>query len=343
MTAAGRKKKTRVAIVGAGDQANYVHYPSLAMMSDVEIAAVCDIDPDRLKTTADKYGIEKRYGADRNPLAYRKMVEDIAPEAIYVIGHPNMMYDIWTWCLRQKLNLFIEKPMGITIHEARSLAHLAETNGCITQVGFQRRTCPMVVKLRDECLKRGPIVHAGCYFYKRNIAPYLEARDHMMDDGVHAIDALRWMCGGNVVNIQSLVKRVQVSDINWIGAMLEFDNGAVGFLINSWTSGRRIFKVEMHAPAICVEAEHEGKGVLYADGDTKGVVYDTKEVAGSDKIWVYGGFQPKHREFIDCVRLARHSLGDGGAKKQPGSNFSDAVKTMEAAEIILAQGLLDGR
>lgn len=335
MTAAKKKavKKVRVAIVGAGDQANYVHYPSLASMNDVDIAAICDIDPVRLKTTADKYAVEKRYGADRDPLAYRKMVEEIAPDAIYVIGHPNMMYDIWVWCLKEGLNLFVEKPMGVNLHEARALAYLAEKHGNITQVGFQRRRSPMVMKLYEQCLKRGPIVHSICYFYKRNIAPYVEARDHMMDDGVHAIDTLRWMCGGEVVKVMSITKRVQVPDVNWIGAMLEFDNGSVGFLVNSWSSGRRIFKVEMHAPGICVEAEHEGKGVLYADGDTKGVVYDAKEVAGSDKIWMYGGFQPKHREFIDCIK----------AKRQPQSNFSDAVKTMEVAEKILAQGILEGR
>ena len=100
--------------------------------------------------------------------------------------------------------------------------------------------------------------------------------------------------------------------------------------MNSWTSGRRIFCVQMHAPGICVEAEHEGKGYLYADGDTKGIEYDTREVAGSDENFVYGGFQAKNREFIDCVK----------AGQQPGSNFSDAVKTMEVAEIILAQALL---
>ena len=44
--------------------------------------------------------------------------------------------------------------MGLSIHQARSLAHLAEKNGCITQVSFQRRSCPMVVKLREACLER---------------------------------------------------------------------------------------------------------------------------------------------------------------------------------------------
>ncbi|MFC1717810.1 Gfo/Idh/MocA family protein [Candidatus Poribacteria bacterium] len=316
--------KVKVAMIGAGGMANGVHYPSLASFDDVEISAICDLDDKRLNDTADKYQVEGRYKD------YRKMVSEIAPDAVYVVGQPHIMYDIWMWCLGEGLNLYIEKPMGITIHQARALAHTAEKNDCITQVSFQRRTCPMVVKLHEECLKRGPITHAVCTFYKCNISPYLAARDHMMDDSVHAIDTLRWMCGGEVVKVDSVAKSVIVPDINFIMGMLHFDNGALGILMNSWTSGRRIFRVQMHAPGICAEAEHEGKGYLYADGDTKGVQYETREVAGSDQNFVFGGFQAKNREFIDCIK----------AGQQPGSNFSDAVKTMEVAEIILAQALL---
>jgi len=319
-----RKRMVRVAIIGAGDMANYVHYPSLASLADVEIAAICDLDHQRLNSTADKYRVDKRYGD------YRKMIEEVAPDAVYAIGQPHIMYDIWVWCLQQGRHLYIEKPLGITMHQARVLARLAEEHGCITQVSFQRRSCPMVVMLREECLKRGPIVHAVCQFYKREIKPYLAARDRMIDDGIHAIDTLRWMCGGEVVKIESLAKRVLVPDINFITALVHFDNGATGLFTTSWSSGRRIFRVEMHAPGICAEAEHEGKGHLYADGDTKGVEYDTREVAGSNELFVYGGFQAKHREFIDAVRSG----------KQPGSHFGDAIRTMEVAERILAQDLL---
>lgn len=316
--------RVRIAMVGAGAMANHVHYPSLASFDDVEIAAICDLDPVRLNTTADRYKVEHRY------TDYRKMIEEIAPDAVYVIGPPHMMFDIWTWCLTEGQNLCIEKPMGITLHQARALAYLADQKNCITQVSFQRRTCPMVVQLRDECLKRGPIVHAECAFYKHEIRPFLQARDHMMDDGVHAIDTLRWICGGEVVGIHSVSKRVLTPDINFFSALLEFDNGALGVLLNSWSSGRRIFRVEMHAPGICVEAEHEGKGRLYADGDTQGIEYDTRVVAGSDEFFVYAGFQAKNREFIDAVKQ----------RTQPPSNFADALKTMEVAEKILAQALL---
>lgn len=316
--------KLRVACIGAGSMANSVHYPSLASFDDVEIAAICDLDPQRLHATADKYKVERRY-AD-----YRAMVEEIAPDAVYAIGNPHIMYDVWTWCLRQGLNLYIEKPMGMTIHQARSLAHLAAKHGCITQVSFQRRTCPMVVKLREACLERGPIVHSVCRFYKCDQTPYLEARDRLTDDGIHAVDTVRWMCGGEVIAVHSLAKRVGTPDLNWFAAALEFDNGATGLLATSWSSGRRTFSVEMHAPGICAEAEHEGEGRLYADGDTVGVRYETREVAGSNEFHVYGGFRAKHREFLDCLRSG----------KQPGSWFGDAVKTMEVVERILAQALM---
>ncbi len=321
-----KQDTVRVAMIGAGNMSNRVHCPSLASFEDVEIAALCDLRTDRLNQTADKYRVERRY------TDARKMIEEIAPDAVYAIGQPDEMYNTWLWCLEQKLNLYIEKPMGITAHQAMALAYLAEKNGNITQVSFQRRSCPMVVQLREECLKRGPITHAVCEFYKCKPDPSLGARDHMADNGVHTIDTLRWMCGGEVKEIQALSQRVGVPETNFFAVLLRFDNGATGIMLHNWISGRRIFRVQMHAPRICVEAEHEGKGVLYADDDTRGQWFDTREVASSNEEYVYGGFCAKNREFIDCVKSG----------KQPGSNFMDAVKTMEVAHKIVAMGLLRG-
>lgn len=78
-----------------------------------------------MTATADKYGVQGRYGD------YRKMIEEVAPDAVYAIGQPQYMFDIWTWCLSQGLNLYIEKPMGITFHQAQALAHLAEKHGAL--------------------------------------------------------------------------------------------------------------------------------------------------------------------------------------------------------------------
>jgi predicted dehydrogenase len=301
-------RPVRVAMVGAGRMANSVHYPSLASFDDVEIAAICDIAEGPLHATADKYGVEQRY------TDYRRMIEQVAPDGVYVVGQPHLMYDIWVWCLQQGQNLYIEKPMGLTWHQAQMLAHLAEQKGVITQVSHQRRSSPLLNLLRRECLKGGPVVHAVCEFYKPGPSPMLGARDRMMDDCVHAIDTVRWMCAGSpgdgspgssvaeVVEVESHCKRIGTPDINWIGATLHFDNGATGYVLNSWCTGRRVFRVEMHAPGIWADGDQEGTARLYANGDTTGVEYNARTVAGSDQTYVYGGFQAKNREFVDSLK-----------------------------------------
>jgi virulence factor len=326
-------RKVRVFMIGAGAMANSVHYPSLASFNDVEIAGICDLDPQRLAQTADRFGIppDRRFEA-RGPDDYQEMLRRARFDGVYVLGQPHLMFDIWVWCLQRGYNLYIEKPMGLTLYQAEVLAHLADRHGCITQVSHQRRSAPLLLHLREKCLERGPITHAVCEFYKSSLEPMLGARDHMMDDCTHSIDTLRWICGGEVAKVESHCKRIGVPDINWIGAALHFDNGSSGYLLNSWSSGRRVFRVQMHAPCIYCDAEVEGKARLYADGDYQGVEYDTREVAGSEELYVFGGFRNKNREFIDSLKKGREVTS---------SPFRDCLKTMIVAETILAQALLD--
>jgi virulence factor len=63
------------------------------------------------------------------------------------------------------------------------------------------------------------------------------------------------------------------------------------------------------------------------------VAYETAAVAGSDELYVYGGFQAKNRKFIDCL---------AAGKELTSSPFRDVLATMKIAERILARSLLDG-
>ncbi|SDR87501.1 Gfo/Idh/MocA family protein [Actinopolymorpha singaporensis] len=317
----------KVALIGLGAMTQRVHLPSLASFPDVSIVGACDLDRQRLDSVADRYGIEGRY------TDYRQMVEDTAPDGVYAVGQPHLMYDVWVWCLRQGLNLYVEKPLGLSRHQAEMPAALAEENGAITQVSFQRRTSPLLSKMRDACLERGPIVHAVCEFYKCDPQPFWSPRDRMLDDGVHVIDTLRWICGGDVENIESHCKRIGVPDINWFTATLHFSTGATGVLLCNWASGRRVFRVQMHAPTIACDADPETGAQLYADNQTEPAVYDARAVAGSDELYVFGGFREKNREFIDSLLAGRELTS---------SPFRDAVRTMEVADRILAQAALRG-
>ena len=101
-------EKVRVGMIGAGGLANSVHYPSLAEFDDVEIAAICDLDEARLKSTAEKYEVENTYSD------YKKMVSEVELDAAYIIMPPHHLFDLVIHCLDNKLNVFTEKPPGVT-------------------------------------------------------------------------------------------------------------------------------------------------------------------------------------------------------------------------------------
>lgn len=319
---AGGIRPVRVAVIGAGQMANLVHYPSLSSLPDVEIVGICDLSPERLRATGERWGITALFDD------WSAMLDETRPDAVYVIGPPELMFGIWCDCLTRGLDLFVEKPLGLTVHQARTLARLADENNCITQVGFQRRSSPLLERMVGRVRERGEVVHAVCRFYKNDPTPMVSARDRMMDDGVHVIDTLRHLCGGEVVAVSDVTRRVIVDEINLVAATLEFDTGAVGVMITNWTSGRRTFGVEIHGPGIMAEGDLEvGATIWDADGREE---LDAGEVAGSPDLYVRGGFLAKSAEFIEAVR----------SRRLPSSHFGDAMKTMTVAETILAHDLL---
>ena len=322
-------KKVRVAVVGAGSRSRQAALPSLAGIDGVEIVGLCDINLGLCEKTANQYDIAARYGKD--VLDYRRMVEELAPDAVVAVGNPHELYDTWRWLLERHVPLGIEKPLGITVHQTRALAHLAKEAGVPTQVFFQRRYTPVAKKALTLCRERGNIVHAVCRFYKYDKTPMLGARDHVLDDTVHSVDTLRWMCGGEVAGIECHCRRVNAPDVNFISAALYFDNGSTGYLINSWTSGKRIFSVEMHADGIYAEIEHETGGYVYSDGSLEGRRLDAVAEAGSDKYEIYTGAQAAIEDFINAVRT-------GGESE---SNFAEAAKTMDVVYKIQAADTLE--
>jgi len=313
-----------VAFIGAGSHANYAHYPSLSEMEDVQIAAVCDLNPERAAATAQRWGIPRTYSD------YRQMLNEIQPQAVYIILPPHQMYDIVADCLQRGLHVFIEKPPGITAEQTRNLARLAEKNHCLTMVGFQRRFVPVVVQARRRVEERGAITQCLARFVKSGGTEdyYGGAVDILTCDAIHAVDNLRWM-GGEVKKIVSKVDRFHSPVYNAFNALVEFESGATGILLTNWVTGRRIYSVEMHAYNISAYAEPDDRAVIYRDGSLEPEVILNTEAAGSDAPHRYLGFYDENRHFIDCIKSGQ----------QPQTCFADAVKTMELVERIYHERL----
>lgn len=313
--------KVRVALIGAGGMANAFHYPSLAEMPDVEMAAICDRIPQKARDTAKRFGIPKQYAE------YRRMLDDVKPDAVYVLMPPHHLLDIAIEVMTRGHHLFIEKPPGLNAFQNRQMSRCAQRHGVLAMCGFQRRYVPLITAMRQRVEARGPLHTVVATFVKCSYpaASYYDgAIDLLSCDAVHAVDSLRHLCGGDVLAVASDVRTISAEDHNAFYAIVKFSTGVTGILQTNWACGRRFFRVEMHGVGISAYADPDESGVLYADGRTEGEVFDPAVSAGHDADRHRLGFFTENRHFIDCVKAGR----------QPCSSLSDTVATMELVDRI---------
>ena len=318
--------KVRVALIGAGGMANSVHYPSLAEMPDIEIAGICDLDQERLRATADKFGIEARYRD------YKEMLEKTAPDAVYILMPPHHLFDLVIHCLGQKRDVFIEKPPGVTSEQTRNMARAAERSGCLTMVAFNRRFIPAARAAKERVEERGPMTQCVATFYKNMIgAPpyYGGAIDVLTCDAIHAVDALRWM-GGEVICAASDIRALDADYDNSFNALLGFESGCTGVLLTNWVVGKRVHTLEMHGTGISAFVDTDERALVYKDNEPQGEEIWSRDLAGTDEPYKRLGFFAENRHFIDCVKEGR----------LPETHFGDAVRTMELVDMIYAARML---
>lgn len=316
------RKKLRIAFIGAGGRALMAHYPSLRDIPEAELVAVVELDEQRLHKTCDLYDIKGRYSA------YRQMLEREKPDAVYAIMPPHHLFDICATVIEHGCHLIIEKPPAVTTEQIRQLATLARRHKVLTGVAFQRRFAPVIRRGKALCEKRGTVHTAHASFYKNWVggAPYYRgALDMLTCDGIHAVDTLRYLCGGEVESVASDSRRLDADHWNVHLALVRFSSGATGLLLNNFMAGRRIFSVEIHSPGISFFGDPEEGGQLYADNKTEPIdELDPSVLAGSAEDYRAFGPYDINRHFVDCMLKG----------KNPETNFDDATKTMELVDAI---------
>ncbi len=313
-------RKVNIALIGAGGMANGVHYPSLRACEDVHLVGLCDLVPSKLQATAERFEIDQTF------TDYRQMLEKTSPDAVYILMPPQHLFPLVIHCLSQQLHVFIEKPPGVTLHQTKEMALAAEKNACKTMVGFNRRFIPLLQQVKTIVEARGPIIQCTSTFHKNtpNALYYEGVIDVLTCDAIHAVDALRWLGGGEVKAVASAINRFYSERENSFNALVKFTSGASGYLCTNWAVGGRIHTFEMHARAISayINPDAGGRAVIHTPEGTTEIT--TEAAAGSNETYKTYGFYAESRHFVDCIRQGQ----------QPLTCFQDAVKTMELVTAI---------
>jgi virulence factor len=323
-SAATGSEKLRIAFIGAGNRALYVHYPSLSEMKDAKICAVCELNEERRENAARKYRIPAQYSN------YTEMIEREKPDLVYAVMPTHHIFDIAANVIAMGCNLILEKPPAVTAEQTRRLAVLARRNKVITGVTFQRRFSPVIRTGKEACEAAGPVHSAEASFIKctpSGWTPYYNgAIDLFTVDGVHAVDTLRYLCGGEVVRVASDVRRFGEDYMNIVMAMVRFSSGATGIVKSGYKMGRRIFAVEAHSDGVSFYGDPEEGGKVFREGNlAPSKLLDPFKLCRSQKLYRAFGEHNMNRHFLDCVREGR----------QPETNLDDGLKTMELVEAIL--------
>lgn len=231
----------RVAIVGAG-VIGTVHARLISSLPDqATLVAVADIDFDRAKSLAERYGATPYPDAAS---AYAAEEIDAVGVCIPSAYHP----DAAIAALAAGKHVLIEKPLGVSLEGVdRLIAAERETDRVVSTVS-QRRFQPAALFIK-RAIDRGYLGRvtsgiAESAFYRSQ--EYYESGDWrgtaaidgggaLMNQGIHALDLLVWMLGAPVEvtarTAQLAHERIEVEDV--ASATITFDNGALGVLLAS--------------------------------------------------------------------------------------------------------------
>ena len=141
---AAPSERLTVGFIGAGKMAHDYHLRTLLGFDDVQALAVCEVDTTRRKRA--KQVVQERY-ADKRPYKgcdeyndFRDLMARPDIDAV-VIAAPDHWHaiPIIEACKAGK-DVYCEKPLTLTIHEAKTCIDAVRTHGRVLQTGSQQRS-----------------------------------------------------------------------------------------------------------------------------------------------------------------------------------------------------------
>lgn len=203
----------RVGVVGCGGMAAGLHIPAIIRIPELELAAVCDINPERLASAAAQFGVTRTF-AD-----FREMLDGCELDAVGVIGPPDLHVQVARVCLEKQIPFMTEKPLATKLEDARELAELAAKHGDCGMVAYTSRFGPANrmawgISRSEEF---GPITYVATTHL--SICPMPKgywgiddlAESFIKLHGVHAIDLWRFF-GGDPVEVNASVAGLRVAE-----------------------------------------------------------------------------------------------------------------------------------
>jgi predicted dehydrogenase len=225
----------RVAGIGAGRRAQ-AHYRALAQVDNAEVVAICDVDAERAQEAAAPFGADTY--AD-----FRDMLDTEQPDAVYIVTPPNLHAEQVEYAATQKAAIFVEKPVALSVLDARRIRMAVEQGGVLCCVGYQHRYGSMASRAR-ELLAGRELGLARIWWYQGvpKVPWNLDSAQgggQIVEQATHLLDLCR-LFGGEVDEVYAQFGRSAWKDDesfqNWdvYSGVFAFKTGAVGSVATTY-------------------------------------------------------------------------------------------------------------
>jgi predicted dehydrogenase len=114
------KSRVRVGVAGAGYIANLSHLPFLSRHKDIDLDAICDLNQDQARRTAQRFHIPRVYSNLKDMLSKEKL------QLVDICLPPELHFQAITETLEHGVNCLVEKPMTLTTKDAEAAIDLAD-------------------------------------------------------------------------------------------------------------------------------------------------------------------------------------------------------------------------
>ncbi len=155
----GANEKIRVGCIGIGNRGESLLKIIAKDCPDTQVVALCDVYKPYLENARQHAPNAQTYGD------YRKLLENKDVDAV-VIATPDHWHALnFIHAVEAGKDVYVEKPLSLTVREGRAMVKAAQTANAVTQMGAQRHSSPYVVEacklMREGAI--GKITLARCF------------------------------------------------------------------------------------------------------------------------------------------------------------------------------------
>ncbi|MDY7009191.1 MAG: Gfo/Idh/MocA family oxidoreductase [Planctomycetota bacterium] len=233
------EKVLKVGIIGVGIHGQG-HVRCFQSLHNAEVVALTDINNDRVKDVANRYGVTQAY------TDYKEMLDKVELDAVAVVLPDHLHLDASLAVIESGRNLLVEKPLAIRVEDAEAIVKAARDKGVRMMVNFSNRFQVPIQQAR-EAFVSGELGDPLYAYLRLNNTIYVPTKMLAWSSRTktpfwlmsHLIDRIRWIWGSDPrraygVQRSVVLKGMGVDTPDFYHGTVEFDNGAVAAFESCW-------------------------------------------------------------------------------------------------------------